>query len=341
MSRVREFPCLALRKRVWRAVQAAAAAAASLAAVTAVSGVAGAVAYPTRAINLVVPYSSGGGVELTARAMAAVAQKHLGQPLVVLLKPGGGTVLGLTEVARSRPDGYTLALAGPHALVASHFQSVPLNMLEDLIPVARVVDWQWTLLVRADSPFTSLASMLQYARENPGKLVMANSGNLQIGHLPALQLEMMAGVKFNHLPFNGGGPANMSVLTGTAHAVHAADSTAVPLVRSGQARALAVTGPKRLPDLPDVPTYRELGYNIQTTAEIGLFAPKGTPQEIVQFLEEAVRRMSEDPEFVQLIQRMGDRVAYMNSAEFRQKLELTNSQAAEVARVLRASGVLR
>ena len=133
----------------------------------------------------------------------------------------------------------------------------------------------------------------------------------------------------------------MAVLTGTAHAVHAVNSAVVPLVRSGQARALAITGPRRLPDLPDVPTYAELGYNIQTTAEIGVFAPKGTPAEIVRFLEGAIRKMAEDPEFIQLIERLGDRVAYMNSAEFREKLELTNSQAAEVAKVLRATGVVK
>ena len=140
--------------------------------------------YPNRPIELVVPYGAGGGNDLTARVMAAVAADYLGQPIVIRLRPGAGSVLGLSEVARARPDGYTLGWPGPHSIVISAFEQVPLNVMEDLTPIAQMVEWQWFLVVPGDSPFDTLEEFVEHAKANPGDILMANSGNLAIGHLP-------------------------------------------------------------------------------------------------------------------------------------------------------------
>lgn len=296
--------------------------------------------YPTRPIELVVPLGAGGGNDLTARVMAAVAPEYLGQPVVIRLRPGAGSVLGLSEVARSRPDGYTVAWPGPHALVISAFEDVPLDFMNDLIPVAQMVEWQWFLVVPADSPFDTLEEFVEHARENPGDLLMANSGNLAIGHLPPLELEQLAEVEFTHVPFDGGGPANASVLSGDADAVHAVTPAAVPRIQDGQWKALAVTGRERHPDVPDVPTYVELGYEIYTGINAGLVAPAGTPPEIVERLETAMAEISEDPTYVALLSKMGDEPAYLNSEDYAAVMQGYADSASTIAEVLREAGII-
>lgn len=296
--------------------------------------------YPTRPIELVVPYGAGGGNDLTARVMAAVAADYLGQPVVIRLRPGAGSVLGLSEVARARPDGYTLGWPGPHAIVISAFEDIPIDPMEDLVPIAQMVEWQWFLVVPADSPYDTLDELIEHARENPGDILMANSGNLAIGHLPALELEHLAEVEFTHLPFDGGGPANTAVLSGDADAVHAVTPAAVPRILDGQFKALAVTGRERHPDLPDVATYEEQGYDIQTGINVGLVAPAGTPDEVVAKLEDAMRQISEDPTYVALLNRLGDEPAFLDSADYRENLQRYADSSKLVAEILREAGVI-
>lgn len=297
--------------------------------------------YPNRPIELVIPYGAGGGNDLSARVMSSVAPDYLGQPIIIRIRPGAGSVLGLSEVARSKPDGYTLAWPGPHALVISAFNEVPLDVLSDLIPVAQMLEWQWLLAVPGDSPFNTLDEFIAYAKEHPGEIVMANSGNLAIGHLPALELEQMAGVEFTHLPFDGGGPANSAVVSGDADAVHAVPPAAVPQVESGNFKILAVTGKERHPALPDVPTYEELGYPIQTAVVVGVMAPAGTPQEVVDFIEDAMKKISEDKTYNNLLGKMGEKPAYLNSEDYRKKLEGYASSSREIAKKLREAGIIQ
>lgn len=297
--------------------------------------------YPNRPIELVIPYGAGGGNDLSARIMSSVAPDYLGQPVIIRIRPGAGSVLGLSEVARSKPDGYTLGWPGPHAIVISAFNEVPLDFLNDLIPVAQMLDWPWLLVVRADSPFNTLDEFLAYAKEHPGEIVMANSGNLAIGHLPALELEQLAGVEFTHLPFDGGGPANAAVLSGDADAVHGVPPAIIPQVEAGNFKVLAVTGKERHPALPDVPTYEEQGYPIQTAVIVGLVAPAGTPPEIVSFLEDAMKKISEDKTYKSLLGKLGEKPAYLNSADFRTKLEGYATSSKEIAKKLREAGVIQ
>jgi tripartite-type tricarboxylate transporter receptor subunit TctC len=297
--------------------------------------------YPTRPIELVVPYGSGGGNDLTARVLASVAADYLGQPVIIRIRPGAGSVVGLAEVARSRPDGYTLGWPGPHSLVISAFEKVPLDFMKDLIPIAQMVEWQWFLVVSKGSPFTSLDAFLKEARTKPGSILMANSGNLAIGHLPALELEMHAKAEFRHLPFDGGGPANSSVLTGSAHAVHAVTPAAVPRIQAGDFRGLAVTGKARHPALPDLPTYQELGFPIFTGINVGLVAPAGTPPEVIARLEKAMAEISRDKTYVALLKRLGDRPAFQDAKTYRETMRGYAESAQVVAKRLRAAGVIK
>jgi putative tricarboxylic transport membrane protein len=297
--------------------------------------------FPNRPIELVVPYGAGGGNDLTARVMSAVAADYLGQPVIIRIRPGAGGVVGLSEVARSKPDGYTLAWPGPHSIVISAFNEVPLDFLKQLTPVSQMVEWQWWLVVPADSPYNTLDEFIAFAKEHPGEIVMANSGNLAIGHLPALELEQLAGVEFTHLPFDGGGPANASVLSGDADAVHAVTPAAVPQILAGNFKVLAVTGKKRHPDLPDVATYEELGYPIFTGINVGLVAPAGTPPEVVAKLDEAMKKISEDKTYTSLLGKLGDKPAYLNSEEYRASLEGYEASSKAIAEKLRAAGVIQ
>lgn len=296
--------------------------------------------YPTRPIELVVPYGAGGGNDLTARVMSAVAADHLGQPVVIRIRPGAGSVLGLAEVARSGADGYTLGWPGPHSLVISAFEDVPLDFMEDLIPIAQMVEWQWFLVVPPDAPYDTLDEFIEHAKENPGDVLMANSGNLAIGHLPALELEHLADAEFTHVPFDGGGPANASVLSGDTNAVHAVTPAAVPRILDGQLKALAVTGRERHPDLPDVATYEEQGYDIFTGINVGLVAPAGTPDEVVSFLEEKMKDISEDETYISLLGKLGDKPAYLDSEAYRESMQGYVDSAQSIAKVLREAGVI-
>ena len=296
--------------------------------------------YPNRPIQLVIPYSAGGGNDLTARVMSSVFADYLGQPLIIRLRPGSGGIVGLSEVARSKPDGYTLAWPGPHPIVISAFNDVPLDFLKDLIPISQMIDWQWWLVVKADSPYNTLEEFLAYAKEHPGELVVSNSGNLAVGHLPALELEQLAGVEFTHLPFDGGGPANLSVISGDATAVHAV-TAAVSSQIPKNFKALAVTGKTRNPNHPDVPTYLELGYPIYTGVSVGLVAPAGTPPEIIARLDEAMKKISEDKTYNNLMKKMGDKPAYLNSADYRKTLEGYESSSKVIAKKLRDAGVIK
>jgi tripartite-type tricarboxylate transporter receptor subunit TctC len=296
--------------------------------------------YPNRPIQLVIPYSAGGGNDITARVMSSVFADYLGQPLIIKLRPGSGGIIGLSEVARSKPDGYTLAWPGPHPIVISAFNKVPLDFLKDLIPVAQMIDWQWWLVVKADSPYNTLAEFISYAKAHPGELVVSNSGNLAIGHLPALELEQLAGVEFTHLPFDGGGPANLSVISGDATAVHAVTAAVATQIPKNY-KALAITGKSRHPSHPDVPTYLEQGYPIYTGVSVGLVAPAGTPPEIVARLEEGMKKISEDKTFKKLMSKMGDKAVYLNSADYRNVLEGVEKSSKTIAKSLRESGVLK
>lgn len=294
--------------------------------------------YPNRPIELVLPVSAGGGFDLTSRVMISVAKDYFGVPMTVTLKPGAGTVTGTKFVASSKPDGYTLMAGGEHAIVLGQFEKIPVNVLQDLIPVCRLSSWPWVLVVQGEkspkpSPIKTAKEFFEFAKKNPGT-TMGNSGALTVAHLPALQLEIMGGMSFTHVPYAGGGPLRQACLSGEVQAgvgpsVWAAQDHGDKLLR-----ALAVTGEERHPDMPDVPTFRELGYEIDTMLTFGVFAPKGTPEEKLAFIEENFGKLVKDKSVTRLIAKMGERISWLPRKEFAAAMIKTEAAAKDAAKVL-------
>ena len=272
--------------------------------------------FPTKPIDLVLPFGPGGSHDLTARAVASVAHQYLGQPLLVVLKPGGGGAVGSQQVIRSRPDGYTLLFggSGPNTTFPL-VQKAPVGP-DQFTPVARINYSATLFTVRADAPWKSLREMVEYAKKNPGKLNFANTGTWGVADLTMRLLARAAGFDYNNIPYDGGGPATLAVLGGHADATVGFSAQTLPQVAAGKMRVLAVTDVRRLRDFSNVPTVREEGYDVVFTMWRAVLAPKGTPPPIVEKLEAAFKKASEDPSFQALIRSLGDDVQFQGSKEF-------------------------
>jgi tripartite-type tricarboxylate transporter receptor subunit TctC len=272
--------------------------------------------FPTKPVELVLPYGPGGSHDLTARAVASVAQPYLGQPLLVVLKPGGGGAVGSQAVIRAKADGYTLLFggSGPNTTFAL-VQKAPIGP-EQFTPVARINYSATILAVRTDAPFKTFKEMVEYAKKNPGKLNFANSGPWGAADLPMRMIGKAAGFEYNNIPHDGGGPSLLAVLGGHADATFAFTAQLMPQIAAGKMRALAITDVKRHPDLPNVPTVKEEGYDVVFTMWRAVLAPKATPPAIVDKLEGAFKKLSEDKSFVALIRSLGDQVHFQGGKEF-------------------------
>ena len=272
--------------------------------------------FPTKPIELVLPFGAGGSHDLTARAIASVAHQYLGQPLLVVLKPGGGGAVGGQLVTRAKPDGYTLLFggSGPNTTFPL-VQKAPVGP-DQFTPVARINYSATLFTVRADAPWKSLREMVEYAKKNPGKLNFANTGTWGVGDLTMRLLGRAAAFEYNNIPYDGGGPATLAVLGAHADLTVGFSAQTLPQVAAGKMRVLAVTDVKRLRDFPNVPTAKEEGYDVVFTMWRSVLAPKGTPQPIVEKLEAAFKKMSEDPSFQGLIRSLGDDVNFQGSKEF-------------------------
>jgi tripartite-type tricarboxylate transporter receptor subunit TctC len=272
--------------------------------------------FPTKPVELILPFGPGGSHDLTARAVASVAYQYLGQPLLVVLKPGGGGAVGSQQVIRSKPDGYTLLFGGtgPNTIFAQ-VQKAPIGP-DSFVPVAKINHSGAVLAVRADAPWKTLREVIEYAKKNPGKLNFANTGPWGAADFPMRQIAQAAGIEYNNIPHDGGGPALLAVLGGHADATFGFAPQLLPQIGAGKMRALVVTDEKRISTLPNVPTVKEEGYDVTFTMWRAVLAPKGTPQAIIDKLEAALRKLSEDKSFQALIKQLGDDVQFEGSKEF-------------------------
>jgi tripartite-type tricarboxylate transporter receptor subunit TctC len=293
--------------------------------------------YPNRPIELVLPVSAGGGFDLTSRVIISVAKDYFGMPMTVTLKPGAGTVTGTKFVASAKPDGYTLMAGGEHAIVLGQFEKIPVNLLKELIPICRISSWPWVLVVPGEkspkpSSIKTAQEFFEFAKKNPG-MNLGNSGPLTVAHLPALELEISGGMQFTHVPYLGGGPLRQACLSGEVPAGIGPSVWAAQDHADKMLRALAVTGEERHPLMPDVPTFRELGYEIDTMLTFGIFAPKGTPEEILSFLEKGFEAVTKDKSVKGIIKRMGERISWKNRKDFTELMYKTERAAIKAAKV--------
>jgi tripartite-type tricarboxylate transporter receptor subunit TctC len=278
--------------------------------------VASAQEFPTKPVELIVPYAPGGSHDLTARAVASVAHEYLGQPLLVVLKPGGGGAAGSQQVIKAKADGYTLCFGGtgPNTVFAM-VQKVSIGP-DQFTPVARINHSPTIFAVRADAPWKSFREAIEYAKKNPGKFNFANTGTWGAADLPMRLIARAAGIDYNNIPHDGGGPATLAVLGGHADATFGFTPQLLPQVAAGKMRALVITDSKRHRDLPNVPTVKEEGFDVVFTMWRSVLAPKGLPQPILTKLEAAFKKISEDKSFQALIRGLGDDVQFQSGKEF-------------------------
>ena len=271
--------------------------------------------FPTKEVQIIVPYAAGGATDLVFRALAASSQKYLGKAVVVMNKPGGGGAVGFTDAKQAKPDGYTLVTAITPITILPH-QVKTAFTYHDFEPIINVVQDPAMLQVRSDAPWKTLQEFVDYARKNPGMITVGNSGAGGGVHLIALAFERAAGVKFNHIPFAGGGPSVTALLGGHVNAVSVSPPEGIPHVKAGKLRIIALFSEKRMADFPDVPTVSEQGIDFNMGQWRGLAAPKGTPPAVVRTLHDAFKKGMEDPTFVKNAADMSVALAYVGPADF-------------------------
>jgi tripartite-type tricarboxylate transporter receptor subunit TctC len=271
--------------------------------------------FPTKEVQILIPYAPGGATDLVFRALAASTSKYLGKAVVVVNKAGGGGAVGFTEAAQSRPDGYTVVTAITPLTILPH-QVKTAFTYKDFEPIINVVQDPAMFQVRADSQWKTLQEFLDYAKKNPGMITVGNSGAGGGVHLIALAFEKAAGVKFNHIPFAGGGPSVTALLGGHIHAVSVSPPEGIAHVKAGKLRIIALFSEKRMEAFPNVPVVREQGINFTMGQWRGLAAPKGTPADVIKKLHDAFKQGMEDPAFVKNAEDMTVQLAYLGPAEF-------------------------
>jgi tripartite-type tricarboxylate transporter receptor subunit TctC len=272
--------------------------------------------FPTKPIELVIPYAAGGSHDLTARALASVAHQYIGQPMLVALKPGGGGAVGSQAVIRAKPDGYTVMLGGtgPNTIFAL-VQKAPIGP-DHFTSIARINYSPAVFAVKADAPWKTFREAVDHMKKNPGKFNFANTGTWGAGDFPMRMVARTAGIEYNNTPFDGGGPALLAVLGGNADGSFLFSAQLLPQIGAGKMRALAVSDTRRLRDLPNVPTLREEGVDVVFTQWRSVLAPKGIPQALAQKLEAAFKQMTEDSSFQALIKQLGDEIHFQGGKEF-------------------------
>jgi len=250
--------------------------------------------FPTKEVQIIIPWAAGGATDLIFRALAATTGKYLGKPVVVVNKPGGGGAVGYTEGMKAAPDGYILTAAVTPMTILPH-QVTTAFTYKNFEPILNVVSDPSMFLIRSDAPWKSLKEFLDYAKQNPDMITVGNSGAGGGVHLVALAFEKAAGVKFNHIPFSGGGPSVTAILGGHVNAVSVSPPEGIPQIQAGKLKIIALFAEKRLAMFPDVPTVKEQGINFAMGMWRGLAAPKGTPPDVIKKLHDAFKQGMDDP----------------------------------------------
>ncbi|HEV8661607.1 MAG TPA: tripartite tricarboxylate transporter substrate binding protein [Candidatus Methylomirabilis sp.] len=276
--------------------------------------------FPTRPITLVAPFPPGGVADLTARPVAAAMEKVLKSPVAVVNKTGAAGAVGMSYVANSKPDGYTLLLSLSSISIIPEadklFNRKPAYTMDQLTPIALISADPTILVVHADRPWKSVKELVEDAKRRPGEISFSSSGVYGTLHMATEMFSHAAGVTLRHVPYAGAGPALTAILGGHVDALASGPAVILPHIKAGKLRPLAGWGAKRVAALPDVPTFKELGYDIEFYIWAGVFAPTGTPGPVVNKLREAVGQAVQVPEFQAAMAKLETPVAYLDAPEF-------------------------
>jgi len=274
--------------------------------------------YPSRPVRIIVPLGAGGFADVPARILAPRLSTQMGGSFFVENKPGAGSTIGADMVAKAKPDGETLLFtATPHVISAHLYRKLPYDALKDFAPVALIASGPYALVVTADMPAKSVAELIAAAKAQPGKIDYASSGNGSAQHLVGALFASMAGIELSHVPYKGSSQAMQDLLGGRVKVSFAGIPNVLPHVRSGRLRALGVTGAKRWPDLPDVPTIAEAGVTgFEADLWLCMLAPTGTPPAIVNRLADEIGKALHDQELVNNLRQAGIAPTFLGPKEF-------------------------
>ncbi|MDP1684740.1 tripartite tricarboxylate transporter substrate binding protein [Hydrogenophaga sp.] len=277
-------------------------------------------AYPSKPITMVVPFPPGGVADTVGRPVAEAMGKHLNQTVVVVNRGGAGGGIGMAQVAKAAPDGYTMLMALSSVVVLPEADKIlnraPMFELNQLLPIARITADPTVLVVRADSPWKTYADFIAHARANPSRITFGSSGNYGTMHVPMEQLKSATSTFMLHVPYTGAGPALLGLLSGQIDAVASGPASVAGQIKAGKMRALAHWGEGRLALLPDVPSFKELGVPISYSQWSGIFVPAGTPPDVVTRLREAARAATPDERTNQVMTTAGTSFQFQDAPEF-------------------------
>ncbi|HEY3304786.1 MAG TPA: tripartite tricarboxylate transporter substrate binding protein [Candidatus Binatia bacterium] len=290
-------------------------------------------AFPNRPITIVAPFPPGGVADLTARPVAAAMEKILKNPVVVVNKTGAAGAVGMSFVANSKPDGYTLLMALSSISIIPEadklFDRKPAYTIDQLVPLALISADPTILVVPASSPWKSVKDFVADAKKRPEQISYSSSGIYGTLHMAMEMLSHAAGIKLKHVPYGGASPALTAVLGGHQEALASGPAVVIPHIKGGKLRPLAGWGAKRVAALPDVATFKELGYDIEFYIWAGMFAPKGTPEPVLKKLRDALGQTVQQADFKDAMTKMETPIAYMDQPEFQKFWEKDARMLAE------------
>ena len=278
-------------------------------------------AYPTRAITIINPFPPGGASDVVTRPLAAALEPIVQKPVVIDTKAGAAGQVGAQVAAHAKADGYTLlshitSISG-FAEVDRLFGRQPKFTNADFIPLARFVADPCVLITNDQQPWQTLAEFIEDASKRPNEIIFSSSGLYGALHIPTALLMMAAGgLKLRHLPTNGGGPALTALLGNNAAVLVSSVSACLAQIKAGKARPLALFGGQRSKALPDIPTLKESGYDLEYYLWVGLFAPKGTPENVVSYLRQVLNKAAHTPGFENALANLGQNLDYLDMPEF-------------------------
>jgi tripartite-type tricarboxylate transporter receptor subunit TctC len=299
----------------------------------------GAGVYPAHGITIINPFPPRGAVDLIMRPLAVLLEPIVGQPVVIETKAGAAGAVGAQVAAAAKPDGYTLlshitSISG-FAEVDRLFGRLPKVTRADFIPLARLVDDPCVLNVNAQQPYRSVQEFVDGAKQRPDRIVFSSSGLYGALHIPMALFIKAARITLRHLPTNGGGPALAALLDNSAQVMVSSVSACIAQIKAGTVRPLAMFGARRSSALADVPTLRELGYDLEYYLWVGLFAPKHTPEPIIDYLEAVIYKAAHSPQFGVALANLGQELDYQDHAAF---AKFWDADAARIEDAIRQIG---
>ena len=292
--------------------------------------------YPNRPLTVAVTVGPGMQDTVT-RAICNIAEREIGQPILVENKPGAAGTLGLNYVLNSKPDGYTLAAPATSAyIIIPHMRKVPYNPLKDPVDITTIFKYNFALAVRADAPWSTYGDLIAYAKNNPGKFKYSTAGIGRPQHIAMEWIAMKEGIKWTHIPFNSGGESVTACLGGHTDATAQGSADLIPYIKAGKLRLLLILEDTRWPAMPDVPSMRDKGYDFFAMAYVSITAPKGVSESIIKRLEDVFNRAKREPSFIEMLKKFQVDVGTLGGKEYS---DLWRSKYDEMGKVIKALGL--